>query len=103
MAAMSPSAELLCSLRLHGLLLPSSTAAAAAAAAEYVYHCSTRFNCMTHPPCMAGVTIVATIHSPTAYAYSLFDSLLMLVSVLRCAALCNSVPFCAILCYDHSL
>jgi ABC-type multidrug transport system ATPase subunit len=27
-----------------------------------------------------GVTIVATIHSPTAYAFSLFDSLMMLVS-----------------------
>lgn len=92
---MSPFVELLCCLRLHGLLLPSS--AAAAAAAEYVHHCSTRFNCMTHPPYMAGVTIVATIHSPTAYAYSLFDSLLMLVSVLRCAV-CNPVPFCAILC-----
>jgi ABC-type multidrug transport system ATPase subunit len=26
-----------------------------------------------------GVTIVATIHSPTAYAFSLFDSLMMLV------------------------
>ena len=38
MAGMSPSAQLLCSLRLHGLLLPSS-AAAAAAAAEYVHHC----------------------------------------------------------------
>lgn len=28
----------------------------------------------------AGVTIVATIHSPTAYSFSLFDSLMMLVS-----------------------
>jgi ABC-type multidrug transport system ATPase subunit len=27
-----------------------------------------------------GVTILATIHSPTAYAFSLFDSLMMLVS-----------------------
>jgi ABC-type multidrug transport system ATPase subunit len=30
-----------------------------------------------------GVTIVATIHSPTAYAFSLFDSLMMLVSEHR--------------------
>lgn len=28
----------------------------------------------------SGVTILATIHSPTAYAFSLFDSLMMLVS-----------------------
>jgi ABC-type multidrug transport system ATPase subunit len=27
----------------------------------------------------SGVTIIATIHSPTAYAFSLFDSLMMLV------------------------
>ncbi len=38
----------------------------------------------TAPTSWAGVTIVATIHSPTAYVYSLFDSLLMLVSVLWC-------------------
>ena len=30
-----------------------------------------------------GVTIVATIHSPTAYAFSLFDSLMMMVSPAR--------------------
>jgi len=29
----------------------------------------------------AGVTIVSTVHTPTAYAFSLFDSLLMLVSM----------------------
>lgn len=29
-----------------------------------------------------GVTIVATIHSPTAYSFSLFDALMMLVSTL---------------------
>jgi hypothetical protein len=28
----------------------------------------------------AGVTIVATIHSPTPHSFSLFDSLMMLVS-----------------------
>jgi hypothetical protein len=27
-----------------------------------------------------GVTVVATVHSPAAYAFSLFDSLMMLVS-----------------------
>lgn len=30
-----------------------------------------------------GVTLVATIHSPTAYAFSLFDSLMMLVRKTR--------------------
>jgi ABC-type multidrug transport system ATPase subunit len=28
-----------------------------------------------------GVTVVSTVHTPTAYAFSLFDSLLMLVSM----------------------
>jgi hypothetical protein len=46
----------------------------------------------------AGVTMVATIHSPTAYSFSLFDSLMMLVRgrcghiemhcTLHCAAFC---------------
>lgn len=43
------------------------------------------------------VTILATIHSPTAYAFSLFDSLMMLVSCtqhLWCATCKHSTLLC---------
>eukprot|EP00775_Hariotina_reticulata_P005937 gene5937-6176_t len=40
------------------------------------------------------VTIVATIHSPTAYAFSLFDSLMLLVRgrVVYCGPIINNAP-----------
>jgi len=40
------------------------------------------------------VTIVATIHSPTAYAFSLFDSLMLLVRgrVVYCGPIADNAP-----------